>query len=192
MNNEEIYKYLYDDCDSDVDDDGDDGGDDGGGCGGGGLDTQWINEMETQIICDDYSQFIKTNVTSVSFEFIYLNTVKEIVTIDRCVVPLMRPNAITQNEIFQLIQKKQRLVRKYYNFMCMCFYHFYIDDDPKSVSQYLYSKGADGDVDGDADDADDGNITEYTNILSIKTIYFQPLIRMFHDMNCFTVVLYED
>ena len=181
MNNEEIYKYLYDDCDSDVgDDDDDDGGD--------GLDTQWINEMETQIICDDYSQFIKTNVTSVSFEFIYLNTVKEIVTIDRCVVPLIRPNAITQNEIFQLIQKKQRLVRKYYNFMCMCFYHFYIDDDPKSVSQYLYSKCADG----DADDADDGNITEYTNILSIKTIYFQPLIRMFHDMNCFTVVLYED
>ena len=194
MNHEEIYKYLYDDCDSDIDDDGDD---DGGG-GGGGLDTQWINEMETQLICDDYSQFIKTNVTSVSFEFIYLNTVKEIVTIDRCVIPLMRPNAITQNEIFQLIQKKQRLSvgRKYYNFMCMCFYHFYIDDDPKSVSQYLYSKGADGDADSvdtdTADTADDGNITEYTNILSIKTIYFQPLIRMFHDMNCFTVVLYED
>ena len=182
MNHEEIYKYLYDDCDSDIGDDDGDGGD-------GGLDTQWINEMETQIICDDYSQFIKTNVTSVSFEFIYLNTVKEIVTIDRCVIPLMRPNAITQNEIFQLIQKKQRLAvgRKYYNFMCMCFYHFYINDDPKSVSQYLYSRDAD-----DADDADDGNITEYTNILSIKTIYFQPLIRMFHDMNCFTVVLYED
>ena len=185
MNNEEIYKYLYDDCDSDVDDDDD---------GGGGLDTQWINDMETQIICDDYSQFIKTNVTSVSFEFIYLNTVKEIVNIDRCVVPLMRPNAITQNEIFQLIQKKQRLARKYYNFMCMCFYHFYINDDPKSVSQYLYSRGDahDGDADDVDCDADDGNITEYTNILSIKTIYFQPLIRMFHDMNCFTVVLYED
>ena len=190
MNHEEIYKYLYDDCDSDRDD----VDDDGGGGGGGGLDTQWINEMETQLICDDYSQFIKTNVTSVSFEFIYLNTVKEIVSIDRCVVPLMQPNAITQNEIFQLIQKKQRLGRKYYNFMCMCFYHFYIDDDPKSVSQYLYSRYADGDtVDTDAaSDVDDGNITEYTNILSIKTIYFQPLIRMFHDMNCFTVVLYED
>jgi len=188
MNHEEIYKYLYDDCDSDIDDDGVDGG------GGGGLDTQWINEMEIQIICDDYSQFIKTNVTSVSFEFIYLNTVKEIVTIDRCVIPLMQPNAITQNEIFQLIQKKQRLAvgRKYYNFMCMCFYHFYINDDPKSVSQYLYSRDdADTDVDA-ASDIDDGNITEYTNILSIKTIYFQPLIRMFHDMNCFTVVLYED
>jgi len=185
MNHEEIYNYLYDDCDSDIDD----GGGDGDGRDGG-LDTQWINEMETQLICDDYSQFIKTNVTSVSFEFIYLNTVKEIVTIDRCIIPLMRPNAITQNEIFQLIQKKQRLSvgRKYYNFMCMCFYHFYIDDDPKSVSQYLYSRD---DAD-DAADVDDGNITEYTNILSIKTIYFQPLIRMFHDMNCFTVVLYED
>ena len=196
MATDEIYKYLYDDYDGDGDwdDGGDGGGGDGGGVGGVGgdeLDTQWIDEIETQIICDDYSQFIKTDITSVSFEFVYLNLVKEIVNIDRCVIPLIKPNTITQNEIFQLIQKKQRLAvgRKYYNFMSLCFYHFYINDDPKSVSQYLYSGGGDGDGDGDGDA---GNITEYTNILSIETIYFQPMIRMFHDMNCFTVVLFDD
>ena len=184
------YIYLYDDCDDDDDDDAGGGGDDAGG-GDGGLDTRWIHEIETQMICDDYSQFIKTDITSVSFVFIYLDLGNEIINTDRCVLPLMIPNAITQNEIFQLIQKKQRLAvgRKYYNFRCMCFYHFYINDDPKSVSQYLYS-GSSGD--GDDGDGDDGNITEYTNILSIETIYFQPLIRMFHDMNCFTVVLFED
>ena len=195
MNNDEIYKYLYDDCDSDYDDGiggvgGGDGGV-GGGVGGvgGELDTQWIDEIETQMICDDYSDFIKTDITSVSFVFVYLNLEKEIVNIDRCVLPLIKPNSITQNEIFQLIQKKQRLAvgRKYYNFMSLCFYHFYINDDPKSVSQYLYS----GD-DGDGDGGGDANITEYTNILSIETIYFQPMIRMFHDMNCFTVVLFDD
>ena len=193
MNNDEIYKYLYDDYDGDWYDDG------GGGGDGGGLDTQWIDEIETQMICDDYSDFIKTDITSVSFEFVYLNLEKEIVNVDRCVLPLMKPNSITQNEIFQLIQKKQRLAvgRKYYNFMSLCFYHFYINDDPKSVSQYLYS-GGDGDGDGDCGDGDCGgdgdtnNITEYTNILSIETIYFQPMIRMFHDMNCFTVVLFDD
>jgi hypothetical protein len=186
MNNEEIYKYLYDDCDSDDDDD-DLGGDDDDD----GLDTQWIHEVENQIICDDYSQFIKTDITSVSFVFVYLNPVNEIVNIDKCILSLTKPNSITQNEIFQLIQKKQRLAvgRKYYNFLCMCFYQFYINDDPKSVSRYLYSDG-----DGDGADGDDGGstITEYTNILSIETIYFQPLIRMFHDMNCFTVVLFDD
>ena len=36
------------------------------------------------------------------------------------------------------------------------------------------------------------SIIEYTNILSFDTIYFQPLIAMFHDMIGFTVVLYED
>ena len=179
MNTDEIYKYLYDDCDDDGDDDDDDGG----------LDTQWINEIENQMICDVYSQFIKTDITSVSFVFIYLNLAKEIVNTDRCILPLMKPNSITQHEIFQLVQKKQRLAvgRKYYNFMCLGFYHFYINDDPKSVSQYLYSGH-----DDDDDDGDSGNITEYTNILSIETIYFQPMIRMFHDMNCFTVVLFED
>ena len=197
MNNDEIYKYLYDDCDSDYDG-GDDGiGGIGGGVGGGvggvggELDTQWIDEIETQMICDDYSDFIKTDITSVSFVFVYLNLEKEIVNVDRCVLPLMKPNSITQNEIFQLIQKKQRLAvgRKYYNFMSLCFYHFYINDDPKSVSQYLYSGG---DGDGGDGDGDTNNITEYTNILSIETIYFQPMIRMFHDMNCFTVVLFDD
>jgi hypothetical protein len=201
MNNEEIYKYLYDDCDSDDDDDL--GGDDDDDPGDDGLDTQWIHEVENQIICDDYSQFIKTDITSVSFVFVYLNPVNEIVNIDKCILSLTKPNSITQNEIFQLIQKKQRLAvgRKYYNFLCMCFYQFYINDDPKSVSRYLYS---DGDGDGDGGDDDDGGddggdgadggstITEYTNILSIETIYFQPLIRMFHDMNSFTVVLFDD
>ena len=179
MNNDEIYKYLYDDYDGDWDD---------GGGGSGELDTQWIDEIETQLICDDYRQFIKTDITSVSFVFVYLGLSKEIVNIDRCVLPLMKPNSITQNEIFQLIQKKQRLAvgRKYYNFMSLCFYHFYINDDPKSVSQYLYSD------DGDDGDDGDSNITEYTNILSIETIYFQPMIRMFHDINCFTVVLFDD
>lgn len=195
MNNDEIYKYLYDDYDGDWYGGGDGGGD------GGGLDTQWIDEIETQMICDDYSDFIKTDITSVSFEFVYLNLEKEIVNVDRCVLPLMKPNSITQNEIFQLIQKKQRLAvgRKYYNFMSLCFYHFYINDDPKSVSQYLYSGDGDGDDgdggdggDGDDGDGDTSNITEYTNILSIETIYFQPMIRMFHDINCFTVVLFDD
>jgi hypothetical protein len=192
MDTDEIYKYLYDDCDSDY---GDGDGDGDEGKPGSKLDTQWIHEIETQMICDDYSQFIKTDITSVSFEFVYLNLGKEIVNIDRCVLPLMKPNSITQNEIFQLIQKKQRLAvgRKYYNFMSLCFYHFYINDDPKSVSQYLYSGGDDDGSGDDGDgDGDGGNITEYTNILSIETIYFQPLIKMFHDMNCFTVVLFED
>jgi hypothetical protein len=203
----DIKKYLYEDCDSD--DEYDQLFTFGGLKGDGTLETDWIQDIETQILCYDYSQFIKTDITNISFDIIYLNMNKEIVIIDRCTLPLLRPNSITQNEIFQLIQKKQRLkeTRKYYNFMSLCLYYFHINEDPKSVSQYLsyddddgmMGQGGDGDEDGDGDggggDGDGvggGRIIEYTNILSIETIYFKPLIRMFHDMNCITVVLYED
>ena len=63
MNNDEIYKYLYDDCDSDYDG-GDDGiGGIGGGVGGGvggvggELDTQWIDEIETQMKVHFFTSF---------------------------------------------------------------------------------------------------------------------------------------
>ena len=192
-----IRQLLYEDFDSDDEIDPQIYGD-GGGDGDGLLDTQWIREIETQIICDDYRDFIKTDITNVSFQFIYLNFNKEIVTIDRCILSLMRPNVITQNEIFQLIQKKQRVTdndhRRYYNFMSLCFYRFYVNDDPKSVSQYLDSGDGrgDGDGDGDGDEEVGGSIVEYTNILSIEMIYLAPLIRMFHDLICFTVILFED
>jgi hypothetical protein len=194
---DKITQYLYQDYDSDDEFDTvsvirGDGGD--GGCGDERLDTKWIHEIENQIICDDYIKFIKSDIDNVTFEFIYLNLNKEIVNIDRCVLSLMKPNAITQNEIFQLIQKKQRVPdrRKYYNFMSLCFYHFYVNDDPKSVSQYVCSDGGGGSGDELDYTEGGGNIIEYTNILSIETIYLKPLIRMFHDLNCFTVVLFED
>jgi hypothetical protein len=64
-------------------------------------------------------------------------------------------------------------------------YDFQLEDGNRSVAEYISSPGGSSDVEF-------GRIIEYTNILSFDTIYFQPLIAMFHDLIGFTVVLYED
>jgi len=187
----EYYNYLVDDDDSD---DGDDGGD-GGGCDdGGGLDTSWIAEYEKMFLMDEYRQFIQSDVTRVSFQFIYLDsTKKRVVSVPPLFYyTLVSPNQISQGEIFRLIQERQRIAgdkKKYYNFLYLCFYDFYLPDDVKSVANYLSSDDAGA---GAGAGAEAGKLIEYTNILLLDTITFRPLIRMFHDMFTFTVVLFED
>jgi hypothetical protein len=57
------------------------------------------------------------------------------------------------------------------------------DNDIRWVSEYLSPSSRDDEY---------GRVVEYTNLLSFDTIYFRPLIAMFHDLIGFTVVLYED
>lgn len=173
----EYYNYLVDDDDDD--DDYDDNG------GSGVLDTSWITEYEKRFLMDEYKQFIRSDVTRVSFQFIYLDSSKKdvVFTAPLFYHSLLQPNQISQGEIFRLIQERQRIAgdkKKYYNFLYLCFYDFYLPDDFKSVAEYLSS------------DDGAGRLIEYTNILSFDTISFRPLIHMFHDMITFTVVLFED
>jgi hypothetical protein len=103
--------------------------------------------------------------------------------------PLRRVNQISQSEIFQIIQRNQTPAvmngrkKKYYNFHSLLLYNFQLDD-VRSVAEYISSS--------ETDVSDFGGIIEYTNILSFDTIYFQPMIAMFHDLVGFTVILYED
>ena len=176
------YNLIIDDDDSD----GGDGGD------GGGLDTQWITAYENDILLSEYQLFLKSDITRVSFQFIYLDRDKKCVV---CVIPMAEPyqlqrvNQISQSEIFKIIQRNQTPAvtnggkKKYYNFHSLLLYNFQLDDDNvvRSVAEYISSETTDV-----------GGIIEYTNILSFDTIYFHPMIEMFHDLVGFTVVLYED
>jgi hypothetical protein len=184
---DDYYSLIIDDCDSD-----DGGGDDGGN---GGLDTQWITAYENDILLSEYQLFLKSDITRVSFRFIYLDRHK------KCVVfvipmadpyPLHRVNQISQSEIFQIIQRNQTPPainggkKKYYNFHSLLLYNFQLDENNNDnvvrlVAEYISSETADV-----------GGIIEYTNILSFDTIYFHPMIEIFHDLVEFTVVLYED
>jgi hypothetical protein len=80
--------------------------------------------------------------------------------------------------------------KKYYNFHSLLLYDFQMpendDNDIRWVSEYLSPSSSDSNYD------EYGRIIEYTNLLSFDTIYFRPLIAMFHDLIGFTVVLYED
>ena len=191
------YSLIVDD-----DDGGDDDGDDGCGDGDGGLDTQWITAYENDILLSEYRLFLKSDITRISFRFIYLDRDKKCV---KFVIPmaglysLQHVNQISQSEIFQIIQRNQTPTtvmngggggggsggkKKYYNFHSLLLYQFQLEDDNviRSVAEYISSETG----------CDFGGIIEYTNLLSFDTIYFKPMIEMFHELVGFTVVLYED
>jgi len=192
------YSLIVDDDDDDDDDDecwGGDGDGDGDG-GGGGLDTQWITAYENDILLSEYQLFLKSDITRISFQFIYLDRHKkcvEFVIPMAGLYPLQHVNQISQSEIFQIIQRNQTPTtvmnggkKKYYNFQSLLLYNFQLEDDNviRSVAEYISSEAEDV--------GDFGGIIEYTNILSFDIIYFKPMIEMFHELVGFTVVLYED
>ncbi len=192
MNIIDYRNLLFDDYDSDSDDGYSDGEIDFGD--NNRLDTLWIDEYEKQLMYDDYRLFLKTDVTSVTFEMYYLDHDKT--TVER-IVPmkytLKNPNQITQNELFSIIRSYQYVDKKYYNFHTLLFYSFEFQDNNgkdviRGLSEYLRKSSAgDGDSDGAA-----GHFIEYTNLLSIDTICIAPVLTMFHDIIGFSVLLYED
>ena len=156
------------------------------------LDTTWINEIENTIMYDEYQQFIKSDVTSVMITFIYINKSNEQVHTASIRVTLTVPNQISQDEILHIMQKYQMRVEYnkrnkkqfiYYNFHSLLHYSFEIDEDVKSVAAFLV-----GDGDGDGD----GFMNDYSNIISIQTLYFKPIINLFHDISSIMIILHED
>jgi len=201
----EYHHFILDDSDGDSSFGG------GGGGGGGGdgdddqvldengyLDTRWITEYENQILLSEYESFLRTDITRVSFQFIYLDREKKsvdfIVPMTESSYQLQHANQISQNELLRIIHKYQNIRmkenKKYYNFHSLLLYDFQMpendDNDIRWVSEYLSPSSSDSNYD------EYGRIIEYTNLLSFDTIYFRPLIAMFHDLIGFTVMLYED
>ena len=159
---------------------------------GDALDTTWINEIENTIMYDEYQQFIKSDITSVMITFIYINKSNEPVHTASIRVTLSVPNQISQDEILHIMQKYQMRVvynernKKqfiYYNFHSLLHYSFEIEEDVKSVAAFLVG---DGDGDGDC------FMNKYSNIISIQTLYFKPIINLFHDISSITIILHED
>lgn len=157
---------------------------------GDALDTTWINEIENTIMYDEYQQFIKSDITSVMITFIYINKSNEPVHTASIRVTLSVPNQISQDEILHIMQKYQMRVvynernKKqfiYYNFHSLLHYSFEIEEDVKSVAAFLV-----GDGDGDC------FMNKYSNIISIQTLYFKPIINLFHDISSITIILHED
>jgi len=175
--------FLVDDYDSDCE----------SGDEWGILDTQWIQEYESQLLHDEYQLFLKTDISRVKFDFYYLDRNKSCVD---CILPmtysLRQKNQISQSEIFSIIRTHQRSNKKYYNFQSLLLYSFDFQDHCKdivrSLANFIHLGGGGGGGDGDGG----GTFTEYTNILSIDIIYFTPLIAMFHEFIGFSVFLYED
>jgi hypothetical protein len=181
-NNNNNCKFLVDDYDTDEESDG----------GDLLLDTRWIHEYESQIINDEYQLFLKTDISSIKFDFYYLDHNQRCV---ECIIPmtysLQQINQISQSEIFSIIHTHQSNNKKYYNFQTLLLYSFDFHDNCKDIVRSLsnYIQQAQMTI---VSGGGGGAFIEYTNILSIDVIYFTPLIRMFHEFIGFTVFLYED
>jgi hypothetical protein len=203
--------FLFDDMrhgDGDGDVDGDGDGDIIDEIDESILDTSWIQDIENDILYDEYCNFIIEDITSIPITFLYMNKKKEIVHSVRCDAKLKIPNQISQDEILYIMQKYQ--IRRgissnknsimYYNFYSMIHYSFYVKEDPKSISYYLLEDDSDADSDADADtDVYKKNVAsssssscEYSNIISIHTLYFKPVLRLFNDISSLTILLIED
>ena len=204
----DYYNYILDD--SDGESSLGEGEGEGGGGAGGYLDTQWITEIEQQILLSEYEPFLRTDIIYVSFQFVYLDRDKKCV---QHVLPLIgpyqyvlnTPNQISQSELLRIIHQYQsvRDKKKYYNFHSLLLYDFQMPDsnnatnnDVRWLSEYLGGRGSGGDGGGGGGEEggtdEYGRVIEYKNILSFDAIYFRPLIDMFHDLISFTVLLYED
>jgi len=155
------------------------------------LDTKWINDIENEITLKEYEMMLKTDILRVSFQIIYLERDKQ--TIEYTVAylyTLREPNQITQSELFHIICRFQKK-KKYYNLLSLLFYDFRLSsdsgsgDDSRWLSTYL-SQSSDG------FESQYARVIEYKNILSIDTIYFCPLISMFHNLIGFTILLFDD
>jgi hypothetical protein len=196
------YDYEYDneyDYDKMVIDDDD--SDDGQSLiGRDTLDTQWITDLENELMVKEYEMVLPTDILRVSFHFVYLASDKKTIEFTASYEPsyiLRRPNEISQSELFELIHRFQKK-GKYYNFLSLLLYDVRLPDrrngcsnDAQWLSSYLseaVSVPGAGENDGD----EYGRVIEYTNLLSIDKIYFCPLVSLFHSLIGFTVLLYED
>jgi len=190
------YEYDYDKMVID-DDDSDDGQ---SLIGRDTLDTQWITDLENELMVKEYEMVLPTDILRVSFRFVYLASDKKTIEFTASYEPsyiLRRPNEISQSELFELIHRFQKK-GNYYNFLSLLLYDVRLPDrrngcsnDAQWLSSYLseaVSVPGAGENDGD----EYGRVIEYTNLLSIDKIYFCPLVSLFHSLIGFTVLLYED
>ena len=208
------YDYEYDnEYDNEYDYDkmviDDDDSDDGQSLiGRDTLDTQWITDLENELMVKEYEMVLPTDILRVSFRFVYLASDKKTIEFTASYEPsyiLRRPNEISQSELFELIHRFQKK-GKYYNFLSLLLYDVRLPDrrngcsnDAQWLSSYLSdavsvpgaSAGA-GASAGENDGDEYGRVIEYTNLLSIDKIYFCPLVSLFHSLIGFTVLLYED
>jgi len=177
------------------------------------LDTTWIQDVENEILYDEYCNFIIEDVNSIPITFLYINKHRNIIDSVHFIAKLKIPNQISQDEILHIIKKYQirketshinkKSIMMYYNFYSMIHYSFYVKEDPKSISSYLLEDHDDADNEFNADIVSDVElkniyssssscIKEYSNIISIHTLYFKPMLRLFKDISSLTIILNED
>lgn len=138
------------------------------------LDDSWIMEFEKE---DNlYKNYYKEDIDFIKLNFIYINNDNCIEKIREENYFLTTKNKLSREEILTLIKKNNIENKIQYALLSILKYN--IDIDPIHLKHYLKSK----------------KNYHYSNCLTsiknIDTIFFQPTITLFHDINNLYFVFY--
>jgi hypothetical protein len=140
------------------------------------LDDSWIKQFD----CEDnlYKNYYKEDINFIKLNYIYINNENCIEKIKEEYFLLSIKNCLSREDIITIIKKNNVINEINYGLLSILKYN--INIDPNHLQKYLKNK-----------DKDNLHYNFFTSIKNIDTIYFQPTITLFHDINNLIFVFYE-
>jgi len=137
------------------------------------LDDSWIKEFEQSD--KDYKNYYKEDVTFIRLNCIYINNQNIIEKIKEEVYFFKQNNFLSRDEVLTIIKRNNIENDVHYNLLSILKYNITIE--PIYLKNYLKNNNF--------------SPNYLTSIKNIDSIYFQPTISLFHDINNLYIIFYE-
>lgn len=138
------------------------------------LDDSWIKQFDIE---DNlYKNYYKEDINFIKLNFIYINNENSIEKIKEENFLLSVKNCLSREDIITIIKKNNIINEIHYRLLYILKYN--INIDPIHLKNYLKNK-------------DNLHYNFFTSVKNIDSIYFQPTITLFHDINNLIFVFYE-
>lgn len=145
------------------------------------IDFSWLDEFENTEL--KYQHYYLEDIHSIRINFVYLNSLCEIVQMKQEKLILQSLNLLSKEELIELINNHSFLNEKKYKIFSIL--KFNLDLDPKHLNNFLKKTKK------DKDDIEIG--TQYLHIIKkIAPIPFNKTIGMFQDLNEIVLFFEED
>jgi len=141
------------------------------------LDDKWIHEFENNDKL--YKDFYKDDLYYISLKIIYINENNEIDKIKSNTLFFKTKNTIHYEEIIKIL--KTNAIENNIKYKLLSMLKYNINLEPNQILNYLEHYHT-----------TNYNFNFLSIIKNIDTIYFDQSITMFHDLNEFIIVFYQD
>jgi hypothetical protein len=138
------------------------------------LDDSWIQQFDIE---DNlYKNYYKEDINYIKLNYIYINKENCIDKIKEEIFLLSVKNYLSREDIITIIKKNNIINKIQYKLLYILKYN--INIEPNNLQNYLKTK-------------DNLYYNYFTSVKNIDSIYFQPTISLFHDINNLIFVFYE-